>query len=268
MASNYQGILKNYAQALKALDAKSRNKDRVYLQYETFLIRKPDGVLAIELFGHEIIQYHPKGPIVLNSCGYRTVTTKDRINRYNPAYIIQARGIWYITNGIPGYPHSVRDLPLFEDGMKVNNNGKVQGLSKKTQAKNQARLKEVNALNVRIKKYADGFLEALFACKVPKPSGGDCWHCCLVEEKSGKPWGEEAGNTEHLTLHFDEDYYVPSLLANAVKKYPISMIASDRVARLMAGEDVSKDGSMNDIAKEQIHKSLVRYLKFCFKIAG
>jgi hypothetical protein len=263
MTSNYGGIIKSYAQALKALDEKKRFKDLVNLEYATVLIRKPDDVLAIKLFDTEIVQYHIDGSIVLSSGGYRTVTTKGRINTYSPAHIVQDRGVWYLVADGQLF-HDHKNQAFFTDGIIIDAQGKVKGgmSYKKAIAKATA----VHFMSKRIKKYAKGFVEALFKGKVPQPSAGDCFYCFMHEVETDRPLGE-LSQSDHIELHFKERYYVPSLLVNATKMFAISPIAGDRIARLMAKEGMSKDTWVNDIARQQIEKSLVRYLKFCLKIA-
>jgi hypothetical protein len=48
------------------------------------------------------------------------------------------------------------------------------------------------------------------------PSGGDCWHCSMVTE-DGESLGDATGDIDHIVSHIAEDYYVPSLLFNALK---------------------------------------------------
>jgi len=265
MASNYNGEIHSYDQALKALDAKHRNKDLVNLEYETRLIRKDNGDLAVQLFSTEVVVYHKDGSITLDSGGYRTPTTKDRINRYSPVSIIQNKGVWYVAT-LEGYPYKLDNVPLFEDGMTVDASGQPK-VNKRAMREVQAKVKEVKILTARIKRYAKEFVEALFKGKVPQPSSGDCWFCCMHDSKTGRPLGDAIKDQDHILNHMTQHYYVPSLLVNASKMYGISIIAQDRIARAMAKEDISKDVGMNDIARQQIESALVRYLKLCLKIA-
>ena len=53
----------------------------------------------LRLFGN-LIAYHKDGTIYISSAGYRTVTTKDRLNGLPGVNIQQKKGVWYL-NGQP-----------------------------------------------------------------------------------------------------------------------------------------------------------------------
>lgn len=53
--------------------------------------------IAIRLHATDVVTYHRDGRIVLNSGGWRTVTTRDRINGYSPARVYSEHGVWYVS---------------------------------------------------------------------------------------------------------------------------------------------------------------------------
>ena len=68
-----------------------------------------DGSFEIKLHGHPIITIHPKY-ITLDSCGYKTVTTKARMNQFTSFTVYQKKHNWYV-RGVFVYD--------FYDGMKL-----------------------------------------------------------------------------------------------------------------------------------------------------
>lgn len=103
--------MRTYADALAKLGKRSQMK----LANNTYLSRIPDtDTLAVILHGTAVVHMHPDGTYTLNSGGYRTSTTKDRINTYGPCHVItQTKGKWY-----------VGPFP-FSDGMRVDSAGRV-----------------------------------------------------------------------------------------------------------------------------------------------
>ena len=67
--------------------------------------------------GTDVVTYAPAtGHYILNSGGWQTLTTKDRINRFSPARLYQSKHEWFIDDRA-GKPVE------FEDGMTVDNEG-------------------------------------------------------------------------------------------------------------------------------------------------
>ena len=74
--------------------------------------------LAVSLHGHMIVRFRNNGEIMLDSCGFRTATTKDRINRCLPLpwRVCQSKGEWKLwkRNDVD----LAEEIP-FVDGMTV-----------------------------------------------------------------------------------------------------------------------------------------------------
>lgn len=86
------------------------------LENNTYAIDRTNEV-GIRLHRTDVVRFFQDGSIVLNSGGWNTVTTKDRMNRYSPFRIQSVKGLWSVW-------HDGRFLGLFKDGMriaKVNN---------------------------------------------------------------------------------------------------------------------------------------------------
>lgn len=218
----------NYQDAIQLIGKRKSKK----LANNTYL-QKRGGNIAVMLHSTDIIIFHPDGKIVFNTGGWRTATTKDRINRFSPVYVTQTAGIWYIGNKI------------FADGCCWRN-GKLYGAAPAATAKTASKqLKE-------LKKYCTDFINSFFEFKIPAPSEGDCWICV-----------SNSKDADHIQSHITEKYFVPTLLVNACSEFPISPIAESMFYYVWNPKADRAEVSefTADIARKQMQSSLYRYCK-------
>jgi len=177
-----------------------RNHNRRKLANNTYAERHEDAI-AIRLHDTDILTFYPDGRIVATTGGWKTHTTKDRLNQYLPGHRIwQHRGRWLLgSNGAQ---------VEFADGMEFRPDGTIVG------AKDQTAIAEEKALRKRIAKYCKQVADAL---PLDKPGPGDCWYCQMREVGTNKPLGECVKDRSHLESHFEEGYIVPSLVYNALE---------------------------------------------------
>lgn len=208
----------------KTAGEKLGNRDRKKLENNTYLVRVDDKTFGVKLHNTIVVYIHQNGRFTLDTGGWRTNTTKDRINRYGPASVHQNNNIWYIGQGI------------FEDGVIVNGDGKPV-----TKLREPGKVQRVKRkLDKLVLSYIRGFADhvkfnGLFTgedtAQEPaewdvvklgprpepiKPGPGDCLICQLESNNDKKSLG-----VDHLLSHMtDEDgpYYVPALLFNALKE--------------------------------------------------
>lgn len=69
----------------------------------TTLSRLSDSEIALELHGSAIVRFHDNGTVGLSSCGWPTVTTKDRISQCLPVgwQLMQEHKAWYLLPPLP-----------------------------------------------------------------------------------------------------------------------------------------------------------------------
>ena len=206
----------------------------------TYLERRDDQSIAVKLHQTDVVTYYPNGDIKLNSGGYKTATTKERINTYAPVRLWQENFAWFMQDGL-----------IFQDGEIIKKSGKIVEALKHN--------KKQDKLNKKIKQFTDNYIDALFTGKLDFPSDGDCWNC-LMFEPSG------LSSTSHLLNHFKEKYYVPSLIANAIKKFPVGSLI-EHTLHLAFAKDPALSDYYKDLGKDYLHKSLLRYLRRQFGIA-
>jgi hypothetical protein len=160
---------------------------------------------------HVVTKRADHGTIVLTSGGYKTSTTKERIEANAPVRIIQHLGVWYVKkksdNSYPRTAADRRALPLFKDGMVIDLEGDILSTiyhddTKKTN---------------KIRKDIAKFVKLITKDNIPIPYGGDCFYCQL-HDQHGTPMGDHDGDYDHLWSHLEEGYLTGSLINNALQE--------------------------------------------------
>lgn len=106
----------NYGTALCTLKGRTSRRMR---GRSTGLKRLSNGEIQLVLHDTAVVTWYPCGAIRLDSGGFRTRTTKDRINAYVPSIRIRTvNRHWVIMTAA----HSGRD---FEDGMEIDASGRI-----------------------------------------------------------------------------------------------------------------------------------------------
>ncbi len=83
------------------------------INHNTYLRNDGNGNLSIVFYNTAIVTICEDGTYVLNSGGFRTVTTKERIRQYTPAKLYQEKKQWMIGD------------ELFTDGVIVGEDGEI-----------------------------------------------------------------------------------------------------------------------------------------------
>lgn len=184
----------------------------------TFEYQVEGGDRVIRLHNTDIIVKMPDGRIKLDTGGWRTVTTKARMNDLTPYQIRSDRGVWYVQGNVGG---EVRKTPYY-DGMVLPDAFGNPGPGE-DKAKEELKLKDA------IKKFLAKTIKA--GVELPKPDNGDCWDCLMFDAE--QPVGERQfsgyvsdppltdrdrkRSTDHLLSHIEEGYMHGSLIVNAFR---------------------------------------------------
>jgi len=244
----------------KDLDAKLQGRNHESRKYErnTYLQRRKDNI-AMLYHETDVATFFPNGDIKLDSGGWHTKTTKERMTSaigYDRFNLYSKNGVWYIGNR-----KSLTSV-IFKDGMVLKANGKIIGGIKETPKK----LKSDTKFKERVKKYAQKCADAV---PLDQPSGGDCWYCYMQTDKS-ETLGDAFKDTSHLDEHMREGYVVPSLVYNALKQYynaPAAMWETFKGSGW--GEEnqtttqnimMKMGGFSRDFGKNAVRKSVYRYI--------
>lgn len=203
------------------------------IQRNTFEYHRPNGDRAIRFHVTDIIVYHADGRITLDSGGWKTMSTKDRINSHLRGYNVGSdRGTWFVyaSDGggqwfhEDGTPRRVRDGVPFYDGIVLPDAFN----DKRAKAKAEKAAKADSKLKDDIKRYIAKVLPTGKAPPMPGP--GDCLYCCPTTTESTasnyfgyeKParalsLGEATENNDHLREHIRENYLPGWLLVTALR---------------------------------------------------
>lgn len=190
-----------YERAVAQLKSRATKK----LACNTYLRRLDPCTLVIRLHSTDIIYLHDDGTYTLDAGSWQTVTTKARMIEYTPAHIHCDKGVWYIGE------------TSFANGIKIAADGSV--LSGGQDLANDRLLS--NRLNKMIRKYINGFAASVAeARELRLPDNADCWGCLFTPanpQPNDPHKGLEGMGLDHLLSHFEDNYYVPSLLFKACK---------------------------------------------------
>ena len=229
----------------------------------TSLERRGDA-FAVRLHATDVITFHADGRIELNSGGWLTITTKGRINgviRPLGFSVYSGRGAWYLSGhgaDAPRYPYA--------DGITIHADGTVTGASEDSAA-------DVRRIKRSAREFAKRYLAAFWRGEVAAPGPGDCFCCALRPVDGGR---SPLGGASHVREHIREGYYVPSLLARAVERFPVSQAAQHCLAVAWNPEAAAAQGItlaetlagfFGRIGGEQLQKSLYRFICTEFGLA-
>lgn len=251
--------MKDYTEASQKLNGRPSRK----LTGNTYLQRRDADTIAVLYHSTDIITFHSDGRTVLQSGGWRTSTTKERMSSYGPVNVSQSKGIWYCSD----YRQGAKDggVTFYADGITFHSDGKVTGQGNDPKAETK--------LRGQVQKFARKYVEALRAGKIPPPSSGDCWYCSMRETGTRKPLGECFSDRDHILSHLKENYFVPSMLYRALE-LRASMAERDSVGRiwraLEADDTVTPEiaNGWGEFVWDGVRRTLARYLMGQLALAG
>jgi len=202
----------------------------------TYLKRRGEDI-AIKYHKTDIITFHPDKGVTVNVGGWKTITTKQRLNDYlENVYISQKNNVWYVSanNG---------DEYYYRDGMYIDPSGNVLNC----EVYNKEKEKELRKLRRQIKVYSEKITDLAFSFKLEEPSGGDCWYCLMFK----------GVDTNHYISHFEDKYYVPSLFWAAMEESKNSMARIEK-HNLAVIQNCKKDAF---IMQEAVQPRIAMYVK-------
>lgn len=201
----------------------------------TWRYRTADGIEHVRLHGTDVVEFLPGDKVRLNSGGWKTVTTKDRINSFSPYHVFSNRGTWLVYA-----PHDSGLEPVaFYDGIILPDAFKAP------KAKSERLIAREAKLKARIKAVV---AKAIVPGKpLPHPEMGDCFICMMEASQiaqrvqhSGYDYSRAprpALDSGHIESHIKEGYIHGTLVVNAYRDSGRSEIAFQYdSARLARGE--------------------------------
>ena len=121
-------------------------------------------------------------------------------------------------------------------------------------------------LRKRIRAYSKAYIAAFYAGKVPAPSAGDCFGCSMLAADGTAPMG----GMDHMLSHFDESYFVPTILPRALKRFGASQAAQQTLAIAWDPSAAEHGFKLSDtypcgVVSEQLEKAVRRH---CYAECG
>lgn len=238
----------NYQQAETQL-SKARKPDAGSpIAKNTRLFRRAPDAIAVRFHQTDVALLKADGSVTLDSGGWRTPTTKERMNMcLRGAWVSQSKGQWYIKG------------KLFQDGCRLTAKGAVIGAG--TPAAERAAQGERTAVTA----YAKEYIRKLYAGELPAPSNGDCW-ACLMRSKSADGSTaaplHDTGAHSHIAEHVREGYYVPSLLLLACEQMGASIAAKHDAAYYLKlpGWESTRPFIGPETMRRDLHSTLRRFV--------
>lgn len=230
-------------------DADTRKRTGAHIVARNTFERREGNETIIRLHSTDIVRKLSDGSVILNSGGWRTGTTKNRMNNHLPGGVrlYADKGQWWLSTGAWNADKTTR--VAYFDGVRV-----PQCFSDpKLQATGERRADADRVLRKKIKLFCAKLDEL---AELPAPDNGDCWFCLMREEKTGKPLGEVTGDNSHMLAHVEESYLHGSLILNALiwagYKNPGFIWQMDNADR--------KRGRKPDLVKRALRRYLLRQL--------
>jgi len=232
-----------------------RCKDKRVMGNNTWLERRDTNTLAIRLHSTDILTFtfEPE-KVIVNTGGWKTVTTKDRVNKYlpEPWRIYQKNRQWFWCSWHDG---NRIEPGLFNDGDWLNWDDAQWHLHASATTKaGECKAEKDRKLIQSVDAYAK-----LCASKIPlpMPGNGDCWFCLSYDEKNDKTWGEYSQDKDHILSHMSEKYVVPSLVMRAMRKGNVGPFWYH--VAFMTDAKLDRDTQV-DSARDVVRKAVRKYL--------
>ncbi len=110
-ASEGSGKIGRYDKAGQDILTELYGKDKKKIAGNTYAIKESNGDINVKLYDTNVVTHINGGGIKLNSGGFMTKTTKDRMNTYSDAHVYQKNKEWFVD-----YEGKTHD---FKDGMTL-----------------------------------------------------------------------------------------------------------------------------------------------------
>lgn len=195
----------SYSDAERVLGKRERRK----LQNNTYLERLSSESIVVRLHNTHILVYHQSGDITYQTGGWRTITSKARMNEYGAhgVQIWSDRSVWYI--GTSNWRSA------YYEGFVVRADGSAAAI-------HNADTEKRKILQASLSKFIKGWVTDIRAhCAdggcYPLPGAGDCLYCQMRQRGEPRETAQNMG-LDCVYSHMAEGYFVPSLLWRAIQE--------------------------------------------------
>jgi len=196
----------DHAQEVLAAQEK-RGFDKKKLASNTYLTKKDDA-FVIRLHNTDIVKIKEESNqtfFTVNTDGWMTSTTKERINSFTPLRIFQKRGVWYAYQQVDGR----EEVVTFFDGITLDQSGRVVNSAEASLDGIETGRKLDQMITDYIKKFCDQSIRE----GLPLPDAGDCLECKIYSQ--AKSERRDLDDMSHVYSHLEETYIHGSFLVYA-----------------------------------------------------
>lgn len=218
----------NHATAHEFLHTRGKPVDRKKLQNNTYAERRSNGDIAVRLHNTDVVTYHATNPwgsmhdqrqaISLDTGGWLTVTTKERINAYTPpgVCVSSTKGTWEVRIG--GW-NSASDIVRYTDGITLVPNAGTWTFVEKSLLPGEDQVRN-DRHNAMVRKQITGYLKRLDTLPMV-----DCTLCRQATTEPVAPgvdrtrivtYGDQMTDTQHLLDHMLDGVLPHGLVAAAI----------------------------------------------------
>lgn len=206
------------------------------------LQRRSDTTIALRYHATDIVVYHADGRVQMFSGGWRTYTTKERLNTYTPTIVHQTDGEWFVRSGL--WNDAEASVHVFDEGITWLPDGSLTGgldITEATRKQDHAR---------KVRRDVRSFVNSITPDRILSAwqnTAGDCL-LCRVDCNSDVA----SVTADHLASHVEEGYFMASLAYAAIRR---SRGNPDIVMSRIYGD--AQRGRVGDL----LRKPLAKYLR-------
>ena len=171
------------------------------VDHNTFLHWLSPKQIAVKLHKTDIAVHFEDGTVVLNTDDWRTVTTKDRMNKFTPARVWTENNVWRVGDA------------FFQEGIKVDREGQVQG----NYIPWEKAMSQKHYLDKAVLKYIKDYAEHCRTFGLPNIDQNVCLSCVFADGDLKNLKISEPVGVYHLIDHIRAEEYPAQLLYKAVK---------------------------------------------------
>jgi hypothetical protein len=211
-------------------------------------VRQAFDHIIVRLHNTDIANLSVDGSITLNTDGWQTATTKDRLNKVlalagGKWRAWSEKGMWMLHYG--GW---AKDTPsyAFADRVTVWPDGRIEGQASEPPTK----------LRKAAKAYVNKLVAALFDGSLPAPDSGDCRFCRGM-------FGDVAEHDDdHIKSHIEEGYLVPTLLWNVITADDVKMgpLPKQYAQEIIWRHGGQRYANLDDVTARQLKRAVWVYI--------
>ena len=204
--------MQTYAEAENLLlNKRGQMTHRRTIQNNTRAIRNDDGSVGVQFHETQVVVFFPDGRVKLDTGGWLTMSTRERINRYAPVRVHSDKGRWMVVlrttvrttepcvvDGEEILPAESYTVPDYEHSSTAFYDGMILTRTVAGWTTDQIDTAAEDKANAHTRKLITRWLRAFRENKLTER---ECAQCQFAGDTDKVPVGDELGLTRHLIEH-------------------------------------------------------------------